>query len=68
MLCAAIDIGSNTTRVLVAEPVDGGFYTQVYLGGSESFIELEQLSPRLTAEDGATFSIALSAERRPAAK
>ena len=22
-LCAAIDIGSNTTRVLVAEPVDG---------------------------------------------
>ncbi len=23
MLCAAIDIGSNTTRVLVAEPVDG---------------------------------------------
>ena len=23
MLCAAIDIGSNTTRVLVVEPVDG---------------------------------------------
>ena len=23
MLCAAIDIGSNTTRVLVAEPVGG---------------------------------------------
>jgi exopolyphosphatase/pppGpp-phosphohydrolase len=23
MLCAAIDIGSNTTRVLVAEPEDG---------------------------------------------
>jgi exopolyphosphatase/guanosine-5'-triphosphate,3'-diphosphate pyrophosphatase len=23
MLCAAIDIGSNTTRVLVAEPIDG---------------------------------------------
>ena len=23
MLCAAIDIGSNTTRVLVAEPADG---------------------------------------------
>src|ERR1700704_285160 len=23
MLCAAIDIGSNTTRVLVAEPVEG---------------------------------------------
>src|ERR1044072_3807098 len=23
MLCAAIDIGSNTTRLLVAEPVDG---------------------------------------------
>ena len=23
MLCAAIDIGSNTTRVLVAEPMDG---------------------------------------------
>src|SRR3954462_13909370 len=23
VLCAAIDIGSNTTRVLVAEPVDG---------------------------------------------
>src|ERR1700710_1758992 len=23
MLCAAIDIGSNTTRVLVAEPLDG---------------------------------------------
>ena len=23
MLCAAIDIGSNTTRLLVAEPVEG---------------------------------------------
>ncbi len=27
MLCAAIDIGSNTTRVLVAEPVDGQLKT-----------------------------------------
>ncbi len=46
-------------------PVDAGFYTQVYLGGPEPFIELEQLSPRLTAEDGAFFYIAISAERRP---
>lgn len=51
----------------VTEPVDKGFYTQVYLGGPEPFIELEQLSPRFTAEDGATFTIAISAKRRPAA-
>jgi hypothetical protein len=42
---------------------DEGFFTQLYLGGPEPFIELEQLSPLFTAEDGATFTIALSAER-----
>ena len=29
MLCAAIDIGSNTTRLLVAEPVDGQLKTMM---------------------------------------
>lgn len=44
---------------------DEGFLTQLYLGGPEPFIELEQLSPLFTAEDGAIFTIALSAERIP---
>ena len=43
MLCAAIDIGSNTTRVLVAEPQDGQLrkvmeqraYTRIGKGASK---------------------------------
>ena len=58
---------STLIQNAVDSQVDGGFYTQVYLGGPEPFIELEQLSPRFTAEDGATFAMVLSAERRPAA-
>lgn len=38
-----------------SEP-DQGFFTQVYLGGSEPFIELEQLSPLCPAGKAASFA------------
>ena len=46
------------TGVVVDEP-DQGFFTQVYLGGPEPFIELEQLSPSFSAGGGASFAIEL---------
>lgn len=50
------------TGTVVAEP-DRGFFTQVYLGGGEPFIELEQLSPLFSPGAGASFSVILEAER-----
>ena len=44
----------------VAEP-DAGFFTQVYLGGHEPFIELEQLSPLFAAGASARFETTLRA-------
>jgi hypothetical protein len=41
---------------ITGEP-DAGFFTQVYLGGPEPFIELEQLSPSFSP--GASFTIEL---------
>ena len=46
--------------VTVGEP-DAGFLTQVYLGGHEPFIELEQLSPLFAAGSTARFEITLQA-------
>ncbi|HEY4245546.1 MAG TPA: hypothetical protein VGM64_01755 [Lacunisphaera sp.] len=43
---------------VVSEP-DAGFFTQVYLGGPEPFIELEQLSPSFSPGAGTSFSIEL---------
>ena len=38
---------------------DAGFFTQVYLGGNEAFIELEQLTPIFSANGPATFTISI---------
>jgi hypothetical protein len=45
---------------LAGEP-DRGFFTQVYLGGREPLIELEQLSPLFAAGQPARFEVALQA-------
>ena len=42
----------------VAEP-DQGFFTQVYLGGAEPFIELEQLSPIWSLDAPASFVLVI---------
>jgi len=42
----------------VAEP-DDGFFTQVYLGGPESLIELEQLSPLFSPAEPASSAVVL---------
>lgn len=46
------------TGAVVSEP-DGGFLTQVYLGGDEPFIELEQLSPLYANGPGVSFEIVI---------
>lgn len=43
---------------IAGEP-DAGFFTQVYLGGPEPFIELEQLSPSFSPGADASFTIEL---------
>ncbi len=48
----------NQTGQVAAEP-DQGFLTQIYLGGNEPFIELEQLSPAFFPGEPATFEIVL---------
>jgi len=48
----------------VAGEPDRGFFTQVYLGGRESLIEMEQLSPIFPAGAPAAFEVVL-AGRRP---
>lgn len=57
--------GTQTGQV-AAEP-DQGFLTQVYLGGNEPFIELEQLSPAFIPGEPATFDIMLEGTRCAAA-
>jgi hypothetical protein len=43
---------------VVNEP-DSGFFTQVYLGGNEAFIELEQLTPTFSPKAPASFTISI---------
>ena len=43
----------------VASEPDAGFFTQVYLGGPEPFIELEQLSPSFSLGANTSFAIEL---------
>jgi hypothetical protein len=38
---------------------DAGFFTQVYLGGTDSFIELEQLSPAFAPDQPVIFEVGL---------
>ena len=45
----------------IGEP-DEGFLSQVYLGGSEAFIELEQLSPLFAAGAPAAFTVVLEGQ------
>jgi hypothetical protein len=56
-LSLRVSRGIQTGQV-VAEP-DQGFFTQVYLGGKEPFIELEQLSPAFAPDTPASFAIVL---------
>ena len=50
------------TGIVAGEP-DRGFFTQVYLGGNEPFIELEQLSPLFSPGASASFAIVLEGGR-----
>lgn len=56
-LALQVSRGSENGPVL-ASP-DQGFFTQVYLGGHEPFIELEQLSPVFAPGPAASFGIVL---------
>ncbi len=47
----------------VNEP-DAGFFTQVYLGGNEGFIELEQLTPAFSPNTLTAFTISIEGSRR----
>jgi exopolyphosphatase/guanosine-5'-triphosphate,3'-diphosphate pyrophosphatase len=56
MLCAAIDIGSNTTRLLVAEPVDGRLKTvmeqRAYTRINKAIRDSGEIPPEKAAEVG----------------
>lgn len=51
------------TGQVVDEP-DRGFFTQVYLGGGEALIELEQLSPLFKAGEPTSFTVGLEGTER----
>ena len=51
------------TGTVIAGP-DQGLFTQVYLGGDEQLIELEQLSPLFAAGETASFTVGLEAAKR----
>jgi hypothetical protein len=55
----ALALSRGEQRGAIANEPDAGFFTQVYLGGPEPFIELEQLSPAFSAGTPASFSMAL---------
>jgi hypothetical protein len=55
----------SQTGVVAGEP-DQGFSTQVYLGGHEPFIELEQLTPLFSPRQTANFEISIEGEKPPA--
>ena len=81
MVCAAIDIGSNTTRVLVAEPVEGQLRKVMVVikmrGGNHSkdireYVITDKgvvvIHPRSTEYDGLITGIPKRAGPRPAQK
>jgi hypothetical protein len=57
-------VGRHTESGHVAGAPDEGFYTQVYLGGDEPFIELEQLSPLYAPDQPAALTVSLQARAR----
>jgi hypothetical protein len=56
-LSLTVTLGTQTGTV-IAGP-DQGLFTQVYLGGDEPLIELEQLSPLFVAGEPAAFAVVL---------
>lgn len=57
---ATLTVGRGVSEGDVAGEPDAGFFTQVYLGGPEGFIELEQLSPLWRAGTGARFEMVIA--------
>lgn len=55
----AFRVSRGAQRGAVATEPDGGFLTQVYLGGDEPFIELEQLSPTYVSAPTVSFEMVL---------
>ncbi len=60
----SVIVGRVEATGAVTEPTDRGFLTQVYLGGPEPFIELEQLSPLFSPGGTASFALTLEARSR----
>ncbi len=60
----ALQVGRGEQTGTVVSGPDAGFFTQVYLGGPEAVIELEQLSPLFAAGRPARFEMVLKAATR----
>ena len=64
MLCAAIDIGSNTTRLLVAEPDDGQLRTAMEQRAYTRIDSGSRRKGKITAEKVAEIAEAVATQRR----
>ena len=64
MLCAAIDIGSNTTRVLVAEPEEGRLRTVMEQRAYTRIDSSSRRKGKITAEKVAEIAEAVATQRR----
>jgi exopolyphosphatase / guanosine-5'-triphosphate,3'-diphosphate pyrophosphatase len=64
MLCAAIDIGSNTTRLLVAEPGDGRLRTVMEQRAYTRIDSASRRKGRITAEKVAEITEAVATQMR----
>ena len=64
MLCAAIDIGSNTTRVLVAEPEEGQLRTVMEQRAYTRIDSSSRRKGKITAEKVAEIAEAVATQRR----
>ena len=60
----SVIVGRTEPSGAVTGPTDRGFLTQVYLGGPEPFIELEQLSPLFSPGGSASFAVILEGRAR----
>jgi exopolyphosphatase/guanosine-5'-triphosphate,3'-diphosphate pyrophosphatase len=64
MLCAAIDIGSNTTRLLVAEPEDGQLRTVMEQRAYTRIDSSSRRKGKISAEKVAEIAEAVATQRR----
>lgn len=64
MLCAAIDIGSNTTRLLVAEPDEGQLRTVMEQRAYTRIDSASRRKGKITAEKVAEITEAVATQRR----